>query len=90
MSVLETTRADGTKSRLQNRVEAARSLADELADQGQARMAQVIRDLCNSALQSARTNSQLYGDLAALRSAPSVEDPSTRDPATDGSQRSST
>lgn len=59
-------RADGSKSRLHRRIDAARSLASDLADDGHARMAQVIRDVCNSAMDSSTTNSQLSTDNKCL------------------------
>jgi hypothetical protein len=56
------------KSRLHRRIAAAKSLADDLADQGQHRMANVIRELCISAAMSSALNARLHNDLqAALR-----------------------
>ena len=58
-------------ARLKRRIAAARSLADDLADQGHARMASVIRELCNSAMGSMNLNSRLHRELQeALRTAP--------------------
>lgn len=56
-------------SRLSRRVQAAKELAANLAGEGRAREAQIIRDLCNSASASAATNSTLHRDLqTALKS----------------------
>lgn len=59
--------ADAPNARLRRRIAAARSLADDLADQGHARMAQVIRDLCKSAEASSNMNSRLHAELMELR-----------------------
>lgn len=60
-------RKDGSKSRLQRRIDTARSLANDLADQGHARMAQVIRDLCNSAAATDTLNGRLTASLRAKK-----------------------
>jgi hypothetical protein len=54
-------------NRGQQRVDAARSLAEDLADQGEHRAAQVIRDLCRTYETSRSTNRQLHADNMALR-----------------------
>jgi hypothetical protein len=53
--------------RIRSRIAAARSLADDLAGDGETRMAQVIRDLCNSAQSCTTVNSTLHAELMEAR-----------------------